>query len=191
MRLGPLLEAVIKAGAIRTRPILLTAAALMVGCHERGALPPAAITNRVTVAAEAFLDVRFGDGLVQKQRVGADGVAERAERAGVRGPHEDRGVLIPVLRDADRMGLRLEGRPLELTAPREMISSAVNAGVVQVPPGAGLPSGVIPERRSGAMEIQPAAANSSVTFCTQSVIPKISWMTMTAGALSFRSGYAT
>ena len=40
-----------------------------------------------------------------------------------------------VTKDADRMGLRLEGRPLELTAPREMISSAVNAGVVQVPPG--------------------------------------------------------
>lgn len=40
-----------------------------------------------------------------------------------------------VTKDADRMGLRLEGRPLELAAPREMISSAVNAGVVQVPPG--------------------------------------------------------
>jgi antagonist of KipI len=40
-----------------------------------------------------------------------------------------------VTKDADRMGVRLEGRALELTAPREMISSAVNAGVVQVPPG--------------------------------------------------------
>lgn len=40
-----------------------------------------------------------------------------------------------VTKDADRMGLRLEGRPLELSGPREMISSAVNAGVVQVPPG--------------------------------------------------------
>ena len=43
-----------------------------------------------------------------------------------------------VTKDADRMGLRLEGPPLRLTAPRELISSAVNTGVVQVPPS-GLP----------------------------------------------------
>ncbi len=40
-----------------------------------------------------------------------------------------------VTKDADRMGVRLEGPALALTAPRELISSAVNAGVVQVPPG--------------------------------------------------------
>jgi antagonist of KipI len=43
-----------------------------------------------------------------------------------------------VTKDADRMGLRLEGPPLTLPAPRELISSAVNTGVVQVPPS-GLP----------------------------------------------------
>ncbi len=43
-----------------------------------------------------------------------------------------------VTKDADRMGLRLEGPPLTLSAPRELISSAVNTGVVQVPPS-GLP----------------------------------------------------
>ena len=43
-----------------------------------------------------------------------------------------------VTKDADRMGLRLEGPPLSLAAPRELISSAVNTGVVQVPPS-GLP----------------------------------------------------
>jgi antagonist of KipI len=32
------------------------------------------------------------------------------------------------------MGVRLEGPALPLNQPREMISSAVNAGIVQVPP---------------------------------------------------------
>jgi antagonist of KipI len=45
------------------------------------------------------------------------------------------GGTFKVTKDADRMGVRLEGRTLDLAAPREMISSAVNAGVVQVPPG--------------------------------------------------------
>jgi antagonist of KipI len=40
-----------------------------------------------------------------------------------------------VTKDADRMGVRLEGAALDLEEPREMISSAVNAGIVQVPPG--------------------------------------------------------
>jgi antagonist of KipI len=40
-----------------------------------------------------------------------------------------------VTKDADRMGVRVEGPALELAVPREMISAAVNAGVVQVPPG--------------------------------------------------------
>ncbi len=40
-----------------------------------------------------------------------------------------------VTKDADRMGVRLKGPVLELTDQREMISSAVNAGIVQVPPG--------------------------------------------------------
>lgn len=35
--------------------------------------------------------------------------------------------------DSDRMGMRLLGPPLTLREPREMISSAVTAGVVQVP----------------------------------------------------------
>ena len=39
-----------------------------------------------------------------------------------------------VTKDADRMGVRLEGPALELGRSREMISSAVNEGIVQVPP---------------------------------------------------------
>lgn len=39
-----------------------------------------------------------------------------------------------VTKDVDRMGMRLEGVPLALREPREEISSAVNVGVVQVPP---------------------------------------------------------
>ncbi len=41
-----------------------------------------------------------------------------------------------VTKEADRMGVRLDGPGIELSEPREMISSAVNAGVVQVPPAA-------------------------------------------------------
>jgi len=50
-------------------------------------------------------------------------------------------------KEADRMGVRLEGPGLALTKPREMISSAVNAGVVQVPP-AGRPIVLLPSRQS-------------------------------------------
>jgi antagonist of KipI len=39
-----------------------------------------------------------------------------------------------VTKDADRMGLRLEGAALALQVPREEISSGMNVGVVQVPP---------------------------------------------------------
>lgn len=39
-----------------------------------------------------------------------------------------------VTKDADRMGLRLEGPALALRQPREEISSGMNVGIVQVPP---------------------------------------------------------
>jgi antagonist of KipI len=39
-----------------------------------------------------------------------------------------------VTKDADRMGMRLEGATLELSEPREEISSGMNVGIVQVPP---------------------------------------------------------
>lgn len=48
---------------------------------------------------------------------------------------------------ADRMGVRLEGPALALLKPREMISSAVNSGVVQVPAG-GQPIVLLPSRQS-------------------------------------------
>ncbi|MDB6165094.1 MAG: kipA [Lacunisphaera sp.] len=50
-------------------------------------------------------------------------------------------------KEADRMGVRLEGPALELLKPREMISSSVNTGVVQVPP-AGQPIVLLPSRQS-------------------------------------------
>lgn len=50
-------------------------------------------------------------------------------------------------READRMGVRLDGPALALAQPREMISAAVNAGVVQVPP-AGRPIVLLPSRQS-------------------------------------------
>ena len=52
-----------------------------------------------------------------------------------------------VTNDADRMGVRLQGPVLELVKPREMISSAVNTGVVQVP-AAGQPIVLLPSRQS-------------------------------------------
>lgn len=49
--------------------------------------------------------------------------------------------------EADRMGVRLHGTELTLVKPREMISSAVNTGVVQVPPS-GQPIVLLPSRQS-------------------------------------------
>lgn len=37
--------------------------------------------------------------------------------------------------ESDRMGFRLTGTPLTLSAPREMLSSGVTAGTIQLPPG--------------------------------------------------------
>ncbi len=45
------------------------------------------------------------------------------------------------------MGVRLQGPVLGLVKPREMISSAVNTGVVQVP-AAGQPIVLLPSRQS-------------------------------------------
>lgn len=50
-------------------------------------------------------------------------------------------------READRMGVRLQGPALTLVKPREMISAAVNTGVVQVPPS-GHPIVLLPSRQS-------------------------------------------
>ncbi len=50
-------------------------------------------------------------------------------------------------READRMGVRLHGPELALAKPREMISSAVNTGIVQVPPS-GQPIVLLPSRQS-------------------------------------------
>lgn len=50
-------------------------------------------------------------------------------------------------READRMGVRLQGPALTLVKPQEMISSAVNTGVVQVPPS-GNPIVLLPSRQS-------------------------------------------
>lgn len=50
-------------------------------------------------------------------------------------------------READRMGVRLHGPELRTVRAREMISSAVNTGVVQVPPS-GQPIVLLPSRQS-------------------------------------------
>jgi antagonist of KipI len=50
-------------------------------------------------------------------------------------------------KEADRMGVRLDGPVLALAKAREMVSAAVNAGVVQVPAG-GRPIVLLPSRQS-------------------------------------------
>lgn len=50
-------------------------------------------------------------------------------------------------KEADRMGVRLHGPELARAEPREMISAAVNAGVVQVP-ASGQPIVLLPSRQS-------------------------------------------
>ncbi|MGZ4164703.1 MAG: KipI antagonist, partial [Tumebacillaceae bacterium] len=44
------------------------------------------------------------------------------------------GDTFAVTPQSDRMGYRLQGEPLQLSAPLEMISEAVTAGTIQVPP---------------------------------------------------------
>ncbi len=69
--------------------------------------------------------------------------------------------------EGDRMGLRLEGRSLPLLKSREMISSAVNSGVVQVPP-AGQPIVLLPSRQSiGGYPRIAAVAAVDLRLCTQ------------------------
>jgi antagonist of KipI len=50
-------------------------------------------------------------------------------------------------READRMGVRLQGPALTMVKPREMISAAVNTGVVQVP-SSGHPIVLLPSRQT-------------------------------------------
>lgn len=49
--------------------------------------------------------------------------------------------------DSDRMGYRLSGHTLRLTTPREMVSSGVTAGTIQLPPG-GTPIALMADRQT-------------------------------------------
>ncbi len=49
--------------------------------------------------------------------------------------------------DSDRMGYRLSGHTLSLTTPREMVSSGVTAGTIQLPPG-GAPIVLMADRQT-------------------------------------------
>lgn len=70
-------------------------------------------------------------------------------------------------READRMGVRLHGPELALQKPREMISAAVNTGVVQVPPS-GQPIVLLPSRQSvGGYPRMAAVATVDVGRFTQ------------------------
>lgn len=52
-----------------------------------------------------------------------------------------------VTRDADRLGLRLRGAPLEFAGRREIVSDANTTGCIQVP-GDGQPIALLPDRQS-------------------------------------------
>ncbi len=52
-----------------------------------------------------------------------------------------------VTTDSDRMGYRLQGMPLRLESPKEMISSAVTFGTIQVPP-AGHPIALLADHQT-------------------------------------------
>jgi len=70
-------------------------------------------------------------------------------------------------KEADRMGVRLEGPELALVEPREMISSGVNTGVVQVP-AAGQPIVLLPSRQSvGGYPRLAAVVAADVGRCSQ------------------------
>lgn len=70
-------------------------------------------------------------------------------------------------KEADRMGVRLHGPELALAKPREMISSSVNTGVVQVP-GDGQPIVLLPSRQSvGGYPRLAAVATADIGRLTQ------------------------
>lgn len=70
-------------------------------------------------------------------------------------------------READRMGVRLSGPVLQQAQSKEMISSAVNAGVVQVPPS-GQPIVLLPSRQSvGGYPRLAAVAGVDLGRCAQ------------------------
>ncbi len=70
-------------------------------------------------------------------------------------------------KEADRMGVRLDGPGLALVQPREMISSCVNTGVVQVPAG-GQPIVLLPSRQSvGGYPRLAAVAAVDIGRCSQ------------------------
>lgn len=70
-------------------------------------------------------------------------------------------------KDADRMGVRLDGPALALVQPHEMISSCVNTGVVQVPAG-GQPIVLLPSRQSvGGYPRLAAVAAVDIGHCSQ------------------------
>lgn len=70
-------------------------------------------------------------------------------------------------READRMGVRLQGPALMPVQTREMISSAVNTGVVQVPPD-GQPIVLLPSRQSvGGYPRLAAVAAVDIGRCAQ------------------------
>lgn len=57
------------------------------------------------------------------------------------------GDMFRVSNDSDRMGFRLTGPPLALSAAREMLSAGVTAGTVQLPPG-GAPIVLMADRQT-------------------------------------------
>ena len=70
-------------------------------------------------------------------------------------------------KEADRMGVKLEGPGLVLAKPREMISSCVNTGVVQVP-AAGQPIVLLPSRQSvGGYPRLAAVVAADIGRCSQ------------------------
>jgi len=86
-------------------------------------------------------------------------------------------------KEADRMGVRLQGPGLVLVKPREMISAAVNTGVVQVPPS-GHPIVLLPSRQSvgGYPRIAAVAAVDLRCFTQLRPGDKVRFQEITLGA---------
>ncbi len=127
--------------------------ALVVGDVLKSFAPPGRVRQRLASMRAAGL--RATAWTVRPETMGR--LAAAGVVRAVRGPEwswftpESQHVFFAVdwqaTRDADRMGVRLEGPVLALAKPREMISSPVNAGVVQVPAG-GQPIVLLPSRQS-------------------------------------------
>jgi len=88
------------------------------------------------------------------------------------------------IRTANARTASMRASTSSVVSPRTRPTTSSRLATDSVPP----PFGPRPESMSGATAMKPSSASWSANARIQSLRPKISWMTITTGALVFRSG---